>query len=122
MKKAMLIFCSIMIMTMVSSLGFTEDLNPAKDISNEAVSKEMGITGKDCGKVQLDRAALKNVHPELPFLLQGDQKECLDKCSQEFDACMSGVGDSADAEFRCGEKRWACTLNCDDVNAPQVDL
>ena len=74
-----------------------------------------------CENIKLQKSAFETGDPEHPFLLQRNQQECLNKCTQEFNSCMSGAGDDANKKFRCGESRWMCTRGCDNSFAPQLN-
>jgi len=122
MKKSMLIFYSLLLFSLTTNIGNAGELSSSSDISNKAVVMDQGTSVEICDKAQLKNAALEKNTPELPYLLQSDQQACLDKCTQEYDSCVSGAGDSADSQFRCGEKRWMCTRSCDNAFAPQLEL
>ncbi|GJL79918.1 MAG: hypothetical protein NPINA01_29070 [Nitrospinaceae bacterium] len=122
MKKPILIFFSVLLFSLAANTGHAREMNPSNDISDKAVAMDQKASGTICAKKQLEKAALENGNPELPFMLQRDLKTCLEKCSQEYDSCVSGAGDNAGAQFRCGEKRWMCTRSCDDAFAPQLEL
>ena len=106
MKKSLLVFYTLLLFSLAATNGIAGELISSNDVSNKAVSMTEGTSGKICDKAQLENAGLQGGDPELPYLLQADQKVCLDKCTQEYESCVSGAGNSPDANFRCGEKRW----------------
>ena len=89
--------------------------------ANPDFSVEVELSGDPCGP---ERTLYKKVGywtERMPsaFLLEFDKRACLMKCDTEFESCMSGAKGDPSGEFRCGEKRWACTRGCDaQTNKP----
>ncbi len=112
MKKRAILFYAFLIFFLMAGAvqAGGPDVNPAAQNPAAAEIEQ----GKPCAMSSIKSASWENVDPELPYLLQQDLKSCLDKCTQEFNSCMNGAGDSDSAQFRCGEKRWMCTRSCDN--------
>ncbi|NIQ03247.1 MAG: hypothetical protein GWM98_25045 [Nitrospinaceae bacterium] len=70
------------------------------------------VPGPDA--VPVKKAALQENDWRSYFQLQQAYRGCLDECTREFEACMNAAGEDPTKRFRCGEKRYACTLSCDN--------
>ncbi len=80
---------------------------------------ESGLLKKNPIGSPFNRIHYERGNTQSRFLLEFNKRACLMKCDSQFESCMSSAGDSADAKFRCGEKRWACTRGCDaQTNKP----
>lgn len=121
MKRLILIFCATLICFSVAGPGFAKDLTQTINVDSQTSLLGKGTSETTCENVKVQNSAFETTNPELPYLLQRDQQACLDKCTEEFNSCMNGSGNSADKKFRCGESRWMCTRGCDNRFAPQND-
>ena len=106
---------------------FTASFAGAEGITSNTSVPDTSTTVNNESKTKCDQLDFINVynetgHPDLPYLLQANQKACLDKCSQAFDTCMNGAGNSPDGKFRCEDKRRMCTLGCNNEWYPKLNL
>ncbi len=62
----------------------------------------------------LIKISIRDLNPDLSFVLQFDHKACVDQCSRAHSSCMSKTGGNPSAVNNCDEHRWRCTLSCDD--------
>ncbi len=122
MKAKILIFFSLLMFVFAVSLsnagGIGNKEIPFKPMSDLSQTTDV----KPCPEVDKKNVTSEGIDFQLPYLLQKSQKSCLDKCTQEFDSCMSGTEGSPSAQFRCGEKKWMCTRGCDNQFAPQLEM
>ena len=118
----------ILILFSLVMFVFAVSLSNAGGIENKAVpfnpmsDLNQAAHDKPCPEVDKEKVTLEGFDFQLPYLLQKSQKSCLDKCTQEFDSCMSGTEGNLSGQFRCGEKKWMCTRGCDNQFAPQLEL
>jgi hypothetical protein len=119
MKRLILIFFVTMICSLFAGQGIANEASNAMDADNQVIQQNGSTNKAECKNGTLQNNSFETANPELPYLLQRNQQACLDKCTQEFNSCMSGAGDSADQKFRCGESRWMCTRGCDNQFAPK---
>ena len=121
MKKPIIslygIFAFFLAFSLTGAEGITSDISDSG--TSIIVDKE---SKKLCAQLDSTKVSYEAGNLDLPYLLQADQKACLDKCSQAFDTCMSGAGNSADAKFRCEDKRRTCTLACNNEWHPKLNL
>lgn len=121
MKRLILIFCVTLFCSLIAGHTIAKESSQTIDPDSQLSLLKNTIHKTACENVKVQKSGLETGNPELPYLLQRGQHACLDKCTQEFNSCMSGAGDSADKKFRCGESRWMCTRGCDNQFAPQIN-
>ena len=114
MKKITFALCFMFVFFMTIGFAGAEGVALNNSASSEWTSIDKQASKKLCDQENFLKVAYETGNPNLPYLLQANQKACLDKCSQAFDSCMSGAGDSPDAKFRCEDKRRICALRCDN--------
>jgi hypothetical protein len=119
MKRLILTIVVTMIFSLIAGQGIAKEATDTIDAGSQINLLNSSTPKAECDNVKLQNSAFETAKPELPYLLQRGQMACLDKCTQEFNSCMSGAGDSADKKFRCGESRWMCTRGCDNQFAPK---
>ena len=110
MKKLLFTVFILFIFGLLVNVVYAEDI---ASTSNQTV----GITNIDNSAepgTNLIQISNRDLNPNLPFVLQQDHKACIDKCSQGHTSCMQRVGGNPSAVNNCDEKRWRCTLSCDD--------
>ncbi len=122
MKFRTWILCSLVILFLTTGLANAGETTKPSVPLNPVTDLNPSSPGKPCLKGNMEIVGWEGSDFQLPYILQQTQKACLDKCTQEFDSCMSGAGENPSAQFRCGEKKWMCTRSCDNQFAPQLEL
>jgi hypothetical protein len=122
MKKPISFLCVILTLFMTVNFSGAKEMTSSIPASGIAGTFDVQDGQKVCDQVNFTKVAYENGSPGLPYLIQANQKACLDKCSQAYDSCMSGTGDSGDAKFRCEDKRRTCTLGCNNEWYPKHNL
>ena len=110
MKKAILIAFVLLIFGLFLNVVNAEDIVP---IPNQAVENANNATVNESTIKSIDIAS-RDFDSRVPFIFQHDHKACIDTCSQDHTSCMTSVGENATAANNCDEKRWRCTLSCDN--------
>ncbi len=107
-------FMILIVIFFFSGIAIADEVQPVSKPQASA-----GAQKQDQASSLLEKIGFQSRDAHSGFLLQFDKRACLMKCDSQFESCMSGAGDSASEKFRCGEKRWACTRNCDSkTNKP----
>jgi len=109
MKKIIVTAFILLIFGLFLNVVNAEDIVP---VPNQAVENVNNGTVNEATTKSIDIAS-RGFDSRVPFMLQFDQKACIDKCSQDHTTCISGAGKNATAVNNCDEKRWRCTLSCD---------
>jgi len=110
MKKILLTLFILSIFGLLVNVVYAEDSAPRPNPT-------VGIADNDKTvepETNLINISNKNLNSDLSFVLQFDHKGCIDKCSRDHSSCMNKVGGNPSAVNNCDEKRWRCTLSCDD--------
>jgi hypothetical protein len=119
MKQMLLIFFVTMVCSLIAGQGFAKETTGALVADSQINLANDSVHKAECTDKKIQISSFETANPELPYLLQKNQQACLDRCTEEFNSCISGAGDSADKKFRCGESRWMCTRGCDNQFAPK---
>ena len=122
MNKSIYLLCVIFTFFLAVNFAGAEGLTSNIPASSPATTIDNQESQKFCDQVDFMKIAYETGFSDLPYLLQANQMACLDKCSQAYDSCRSGAGDSGDAKFRCEDKRRMCTLGCNNEWYPKRNL
>ncbi len=110
MKKVILTAFVLLIFGLFLNVVNAEDIVP---VPNQAVENANNATVNESTIKSIDIAS-RDFDSRVPFIFQHDHKACIDQCSQNHTTCMTSVGENATAANNCDEKRWRCTLSCDN--------
>jgi hypothetical protein len=110
MKKVILTVFILSIFGLFLTVVNAEDIIPSP---NQAVENANNVTLNESTTKSIDIAS-RDFDSRVPFMFQHDHKGCIDTCSLDHTRCMSVVGENATAVNNCDEKRWRCTLSCDN--------
>ena len=110
LKKVILTAFVLLIFGLFLNVVNAEGIVP---VPNQAVENVNNATVNESTTKSTDIAS-RDFDSRVPFIFQHDHKACIDQCSQNHTTCMSSVGENATAANNCDEKRWRCTLSCDN--------
>jgi len=120
MKKSLYFLCILFTLLFTVDFAGAEGMTSNNPSSSASTSIDNPVIQKLCEQGNFKKIAYKMYDLDSPYLLQANQKACLDKCSQEFDSCMSGASDSGDAKFRCEDRLRMCALGCNNEWYPKL--
>jgi len=113
MNKSMIAIGFALIFSFLASVGFANEMDLNSGSGPMISEKNPAGNEKNMALNGVESADVDNAQPDLPFLLQQNQRACLDGCQMEFESCMKSA-DSADSKYRCNDNRWRCTRSCDN--------
>lgn len=114
MKKLILVLSCIMVLSLLSSFVHAAELANGQGLQTQDSSviikeKQIALESADFKKVILNKENLAS-----RFLLEQDFNACMAGCDSQYESCIGKAGNDISENFRCGEKRFACTRSCDN--------
>jgi len=114
MKKLILVLSYLMFLSLLVSSVHAIELAKGRGLQTQDASVIINERQDVFDSADFKKVILNKENLGLQFLMEQNFNACMTECDSQYEACISKAGNDTSENFRCGEKRFACTRSCDN--------